>query len=225
MCVRVFPGWSTAVVALFSGSFFVQSSSLFWEFEKKFAVGFFWVCGSKNWFACFFSWLMPWPFHFPFWNSATLWFSVELQFGFTMICKAMTFASIYKMGLSVSLCMCAWKTFLELFLKNRKFVQSGVTAFKQTMLVVLLWLLWWSPPRPLEPANHQKKILVAQKDCGGGGGRWVDNQIDRDGERDARGASWIKHHRPVWEVVWQSRKPQKVSQPWDKSAGKACTEL
>jgi hypothetical protein len=42
------------------------------------------------------------------------------------------------------------------------------------VVVVVVVVMIPPPPWPLEPTNHQKNIVVAQKDCGGGGRRWVD---------------------------------------------------
>jgi hypothetical protein len=54
-----------------------------------------------------------------------------------------------------------------LFLKNRKFVQSGVTAFKQRMLLLLLFFQWcmriyfpWNPPAEIYILFGTEKIVV-----------------------------------------------------------------
>ncbi len=193
VCVCVFPlfGWSTAVVAVAVSLFICLFSEavLFWEFGFFFSNAFLLVCGFlllskffEDFFHVLFLLIDAVPISFPFLEQYT-----TLDLVWTCRCGSLGFAKLRvllqfaKWAVSLCLCVCVCVTLLVLFVKNRKFVHSGVTAFKQRMLLFFQWCM--RIYFPLEPTTRNLHPFWHWKDCGGGEkkkkkkkkkmGRWI----------------------------------------------------
>ncbi len=162
------------------------------------------------------------PISFPFLEQYTtldlLWTCRCGSLGFAKLRVLLQFA---KWVVSLCLCVCVCVTLLVLFLRNRKFVQSAVTAFKQRMLLLLLFFQWCMRIYfPLEPTTRNlhpfgtEKIVVE-----GRRRRWVDGYKLRQWEmHQIAPESCTIGQCEKW--LWQSSKAQKVSQTGDESAGR-----
>ncbi len=179
-------GWSTAVVAVALSLFICLFSEavLFWELGFFFSNGFLLVCGFlflskffEDFFHVLFLLIDAVPISFPFLEQYT-----ALDLVWTCRCGSLGFAKLRvllqfaKWVVSLRLCVCECVALLVLFLKNRKFVQSGVTAFKQRMLLLLFFQWCMRIYFPLEPTTGNLRPFWHWKDCGGGEkkmGRWI----------------------------------------------------